>query len=606
MQQFPRSARLWIEPLESRLTPAVTVRFDYSFDTSGLFADPEARAAVERVGAAVTARMTDNLTAITPSGGNTWTAQVYDAATGGTQTIANPTVGANEVVVYITGGQLGGALGIASGGAYSARGNQAWLDAIRTRGQGGVDAGTDYSPWGGLIAFNTATNWDWSAGAPAHTQYDFDSVALHEMMHVFGFGLENPSFTRNVSGGYYRGAYGTSVYGGLIPMQAGDDHPDHFAAGVRFAGRDAVMNPAITPGTQKTMTELDYAILQDVGWGNSAAVTPVVPPASPAPPMVSTPSALARTPSGPNRFLASGAGSVTVYDGTGQPVSQSGGDSTRVATGDVNGDGVPDYVTGSGPGTQALVTVVSGATGGVLFTFTPFDGFAGGVYVAAGDVNADGRADIAVGASEGGGPRVKVYDGRTGTQLTDFWGIEDSAFRGGVRVALGDINGDGRADLVCGAGEGGGPRVAAYDGRTLTGTPTRLFWDFMAFEPGVRNGVYVAVADLNGDGYGDIVCGAGSGGPRVTGFNGRSLMNGISTDWVANFFAGDPTSGRGVRVAATDVNGDGQPDLVTGPAAGTDGVVRVYAGTAFRTSLQASPFLTVTRPDWATNGAFVG
>src|SRR5687767_3178842 len=63
-------------------------------------------------------------------------------------------------------------------------------------------------------------------------------------------------------------------------------------------------------------------------------------------------------------------------------------------------------------------------------------------------------------------------------------------FRGGARAAVGDVNGDGVGDLVVAAGFQGGPRIAGYDGNSLAGgSPARLFADFFALEPSVRNGV---------------------------------------------------------------------------------------------------------------------
>src|SRR5205085_9956716 len=102
-----------------------------------------------------------------------------------------------------------------------------------------------------------------------------------------------------------------------------------------------------------------------------------------------------------------------------------------------------------------------------------------------------------VGADDTGGARVRVMNVAASTDgqpkvLDDFLAIEDANFRGGVRLGTGDLNGDGVADLVVGAGKGGGPRIAAFDGAQLAeGDQVKLFADFFAFEPGLRDGCNV-------------------------------------------------------------------------------------------------------------------
>lgn len=135
----------------------------------------------------------------------------------------------------------------------------------------------------------------------------------------------------------------------------------------------------------------------------------------------------------------------------------------RVATGDVNGDGVPDIITGAGPGAGPHVKVFDGRTNAELMSFFAYPGFTGGVFVAAGDFNGDGRDDIVTGA-DSIAPHVKVFDGATGGEIRSF--LAFPGFAGGVRVAAGDVNGDGRADIITGAGPGAGPHVKVFDGRT--------------------------------------------------------------------------------------------------------------------------------------------
>src|SRR4051812_17717478 len=72
---------------------------------------------------------------------------------------------------------------------------------------------------------------------------------------------------------------------------------------------------------------------------------------------------------------------------------------------------------------------------------------------------------IAFGADAGGGPHVRVLNAATGAEVRSFFAY-DPSFTGGVRVAVGDVTRDGIDDIVTAAGRGGGPHVKVFDGRT--------------------------------------------------------------------------------------------------------------------------------------------
>jgi uncharacterized delta-60 repeat protein len=296
------------------------------------------------------------------------------------------------------------------------------------------------------------------------------------------------------------------------------------------------------------------------------------------------------------------------------------GTNVRVASGDVNGDGYPDTIVVTGPGVPIRVAVLSGQDNVTVLAgpFDPFgDDFTGGGFVAAGDFNNDGHAEFVVTPDQGGGPRVSIFSlGADGGIIlrSNFFGINDPNFRGGARVAVGDVNGDGIPDLAVAAGFQGGPRVALYNGRSaFTSRPSPLVSDFFAFESALRNGVYVSIGDVNGDGFGDLVFGAGPGGsPRVLTVSGQKLLAsgaiGAFATPLSNFIANGAVGDRGgIRVATTDVDGDNKADVVVGSGEGSTSMVRVYLGKNYSGSepkkyQDLDPFFSAV----LTDGTFVG
>lgn len=239
----------------------------------------------------------------------------------------------------------------------------------------------------------------------------------------------------------------------------------------------------------------------------------------------------------------------------------------------------PRYAVSTGPGQSTQVNIYDGPTGALLGIVSPFGvGYTGGATVATGDLNGDGVEDIILGAGPGGGPWVRVYDGKTLADLGAFLAYNVS-FSGGVTVAVGDVNGDGVGDVVTGAGAGGGPHVQVFSGKTLLPSANATvsvlqmpMQSYFAYNPMFTGGVSVASGDTDGDGFSDVVTGAGAGGgPHV------KIFSGTSGTELQSFFAYDGGYTVGLFVAAGDLDGDGKAEVIAGVADGPSRV-RVYEG----------------------------
>ena len=191
------------------------------------------------------------------------------------------------------------------------------------------------------------------------------------------------------------------------------------------------------------------------------------------------------------------------------------------ALGDITGDGILDIVTAPGVGGGPRIRVFDGSDLAVIADFFAFEPeFRGGSWVATGDVDGDGVRDIIVGAGLGGGPRVRVFSGRDYSVLMDFFAF-DSAQRGGVRVACADFDGDGRADLIISTGQGPQTRV-----RTFNAINGVTMMDLAPFGDADTGGAFVAGGDVNGDGRPDLLLGSASSPQvRVMDGDGRELTS---------------------------------------------------------------------------------
>jgi predicted outer membrane repeat protein len=239
-----------------------------------------------------------------------------------------------------------------------------------------------------------------------------------------------------------------------------------------------------------------------------------------------------------------------------------------LAVADVNHDGMPDIIAGPDATGQSGHTNVrvffngnfinTGASLAPDREFNAYDpGFGGGVRVAAAQFTPfDGFSDIVTAPGIWSGPDIRIFYGRildtthTGSIVGEFLAYDPRYF-GGVFVATGDVNGDGRPDIVTGTNGNGGPEVKAFSGVNILSNPMpTIIDDFFAYDPAFNGGARVAVMDVNGDGQTDIVTGAGpGGGPHVRIFDGRTGQQ--LTNAFDSFMAFSPSFNGGVFIGGS-------------------------------------------------------
>jgi subtilisin-like proprotein convertase family protein len=262
----------------------------------------------------------------------------------------------------------------------------------------------------------------------------------------------------------------------------------------------------------------------------------------------------------------------------------------RVAACDFDGDGNDELITAMGPGNPggSLVRIWKMTGGGQAVElqdeFKPYGAFNGGVFVACGDFDGDGRDELVTAPDIGGGPHVIVWhdvdrDGKVSDDppLSQFLAYI-SGFTGGVRVAAGDVNNNGPDELITAPGPGGGPHIRVL---TFTGGAFVPIDEFFAYTPAFSGGVYVAAGRMEAAGTGgaEIITAPGAGGgPHIRIFSDADADGMVSDDPTFDeFFAYTPAFSGGVRIAAGDTDASGTfVEVVTIPGPGGGPDVRIF------------------------------
>ena len=198
------------------------------------------------------------------------------------------------------------------------------------------------------------------------------------------------------------------------------------------------------------------------------------------------------------------AAEIKIFDGYGQPELSEGflafdkdwEFGANVAAGDIDGDGQDEIIVGSGPG-QDLEIKVFNNLGVTLLKINPTGiNRWSGVHVAAGNILTGDGEEIVAAPGWGSVPEVQIF-GADGKFIRKFLGYSEG-FRGGVNVAVGNVDEDSQEEIVLGAGFTGGPHVRIFSGEG------NLKDQFFSFDKNLRSGTLVGVGKLS-DGKNKIV-----------------------------------------------------------------------------------------------------
>ena len=239
-----------------------------------------------------------------------------------------------------------------------------------------------------------------------------------------------------------------------------------------------------------------------------------------------------------------------------------------VACGDTNGDGHEEIIFGAGPGAKPEVSVRDQSNREISIFLAYDKNFKGGIRVAAGDVDGDGHDEIVTAPRRGGGGQVRIFEADGARRSLELWPY-GPAFRGGVDVAVAnvDLSTPTKDEIIVSPESGYKPLVKIYKPQM----EHNLYSDFLAFGENFTGGVRVSAGNVDNDREAEIVVGAASRGGHV-----RVLEAKDGAPRGIDFFAFGADFRDGVDVGTIDYDQNGKAEIIIGSSGRSTARVKVY------------------------------
>ncbi len=239
-----------------------------------------------------------------------------------------------------------------------------------------------------------------------------------------------------------------------------------------------------------------------------------------------------------------------------------------VAAGDIDGDGRDEIIFGAGPGAKPVVSVRDQANREISSFLAYDENFRGGIRVATGDVDGDGCDEIVTAPRRGGGGQVRIFEGDGRPRALEFWPY-GRTFRGGIDVAVAnvDLSTPTKEEIIVAPESGYKPWVKIYKPQMKD----NLYSEFLAFGENFMGGVRVSAGNVDYDPEAEIIVGAASRGGHVRVLEAKNgAPRGI------DFFPFGPYFRDGVDVGTIDYDKDGKSEIIIGSSGQSTARVKVY------------------------------